>query len=368
MTSQRPAHILMTADPVGGVWQYAMELGRGLAAAGLRVSLAVTGGTPDDAQRRRWSAIPGASLHEAPFRLEWMTEPWADVRAAGRWLLDLERRLQPDLIHLNGYAHAALPWRHPVLIVAHSCVCSWWEAVHGSAAPAEYERYRHAVRSGLRAAARVVAPSASMLAALRRQYGAPASGLVIRNGRSAPAAGPSRREALILAAGRLWDRAKNLRALAEVAPRLPWPIAVAGDTRSPDGECCDTAGMLCLGRLDEASLHRWMARASIYAHPARYEPFGLAVAEAARAGCALVLGDIDSLRELWDGAADFVDPEDGEQLMHALVRLSGDDAHRQRRAAAARERALAYDADRMTRAYLNLYAGMTADARVRRAG
>ncbi len=31
--------------------------------------------------------------------------------------------------------------------------------------------------------------------------------------------------------------------------------------------------------------------------PARYEPFGLSVLEAALSGCALVLGDIPSLRE-----------------------------------------------------------------------
>ncbi len=39
-----------------------------------------------------------------------------------------------------------------------------------------------------------------------------------------------------------------------------------------------------------------------------YEPFGLSVLEAALSGCALVLGDIPSLRENWDGAADFAEP------------------------------------------------------------
>ena len=44
-----------------------------------------------------------------------------------------------------------------------------------------------------------------------------------------------------------------------------------------------------------------MARASIYALPARYEPFGLSILEAALSGAALVLGDIPSLREVWGG-------------------------------------------------------------------
>jgi glycosyltransferase involved in cell wall biosynthesis len=56
----------------------------------------------------------------------------------------------------------------------------------------------------------------------------------------------------------------------------------------------------------------------VFAAPARYEPFGLAILEAARAGCSRVLGDIPSLRELWDGAARFVDPGDPRTLRAAL--------------------------------------------------
>jgi len=60
------------------------------------------------------------------------------------------------------------------------------------------------------------------------------------------------------------------------------------------------------------------SRASIFASPARYEPFGLAALEAAQAGCALVLGDIPSLREVWGDAALFVPPDDDEALLAAL--------------------------------------------------
>ena len=47
---------------------------------------------------------------------------------------------------------------------------------------------------------------------------------------------------------------------------------------------------------------------------------------AAAAGCALVLGDISSLRETWDGAALFVDPDDPPSLnaaIHALIANPG---------------------------------------------
>ena len=68
-----------------------------------------------------------------------------------------------------------------------------------------------------------------------------------------------------------------------------------------------------------------MGRAAIYALPARYEPFGLSILEAALSGCALVIGDIPSLREIWADAALFV-PSDGHdaplahvgELHHAL--------------------------------------------------
>src|SRR3954454_22732288 len=98
-----------------------------------------------------------------------------------------------------------------------------------------------------------------------------------------------------------------------------------------------------------------MGRAAVFAHPARYEPFGLAVLEAALARCALVLGDIASLRELWDGAAVFVAPGDAAALAAACERLAADAGERGRRAAPARRRAARYDATTMGRAYLRLY-------------
>ena len=61
-----------------------------------------------------------------------------------------------------------------------------------------------------------------------------------------------------------------------------------------------------------------LAASAIYALPARYEPFGLSALEAGLCGCALVLGDIPSLREVWGDAAVFVDPHDAQALAKAL--------------------------------------------------
>jgi glycogen synthase len=149
VTSSSPLRILMTADTVGGVWTYALELARALAPRDVRVDLATMGDRPTPAQRREAREVPGLELFESSFRLEWMEAPWDDVARAGEWLLGLEERLRPDVVHLNGFAHGALPWRAPVLVVGHSCVLSWWQAVRGCPAPPEWDQYRAAARAGL---------------------------------------------------------------------------------------------------------------------------------------------------------------------------------------------------------------------------
>jgi glycogen synthase len=100
----------MTADTIGGVWTFALELARGLLPYGIEVALATMGETPGAEQRREAGALANLTLHESAFRLEWMDDPWDDVQRAGAWLLSLAAKLQPDQVHLNGYTHAAL-WR-----------------------------------------------------------------------------------------------------------------------------------------------------------------------------------------------------------------------------------------------------------------
>jgi hypothetical protein len=128
----------MTADAVGGVFSYAEDLCRGLSAHGVEVLLVVLGGHPRADQRARIGAVPGVVLESSEQKLEWMDDPWDDVDASGAWLLSLARDFKPDIVHLNGYSHAALPWNRPVLAVGHSCVASWFEAVHRAPLPVRY--------------------------------------------------------------------------------------------------------------------------------------------------------------------------------------------------------------------------------------
>jgi glycosyltransferase involved in cell wall biosynthesis len=107
--------------------------------------------------------------------------------------------------------------------------------------------------------------------------------------------------------------------------------------------------------LKSGDLAYWMQRAAIFAHPALYEPFGLAALEAAGSGCALLLADVPTLRELWDGAAVFVAPRDHQALADALNRLIASPELRRTTALAAQARARRYNPDVMGAAYLDLY-------------
>ncbi|WP_255516211.1 glycosyltransferase family 4 protein [Luteimonas suaedae] len=346
----------MTTDTVGGVWQYALELCRQLTARGDQVLLATMGAEPSRAQRGDAESIEHLQLECSGYRLIWMKAPWPDIERAGHWLRALAHEFRPDVVHLNDYAHGDLPWTAPVLMVGHSCVLSWWRAVHGTPVPPEWQRYRRRVRAGLQAADLVVAPTRGMLRALQRHYGPLAATRVIANGRSRTRVGEVRQTPLVFAAGRLWDEAKNVRTLADIAPRLPWPVCIAGSERHPDGGQALLPNVRLLGQLPEAKLRSWCSRASIYALPARYEPFGLSPLEAAQAGCALVLGDIPTLREVWGDAAVFVAPDDHEALAREILRLIVEPAVRRDYAARARRRAQRYTPQAMADGYCAAYA------------
>ena len=346
----------MTADAVGGVWTYALELADALAEHDVEVALAVMGAAPRVDQREELEASRVARVFAADYALEWAEDPWSDVEQAGEWLLRIADEVEPDVVHLNGYAHAALPWSVPVVVVGHSDVLSWHEAVRGRPAGEEWGRYRDAVARGLAAADLLVAPTQAMLDELIRLYDPACPRIVIPNGSARDF--PRRpQEEVVLTTGRLWDDAKNVHTLVRVAPRLSWPVAVVG-AGAVGG------GVRFLGRLDRDALDAAYASASIFCAPARYEPFGLAALEAARAGCALVLGDLPTLREVWGDAALLVPPDDDERLAEALQALIDDRKLRAGYAARARRRARRYPTDRTARGYLDAYARVLHRAQV----
>lgn len=354
--NKKHTRVLMTADAVGGVWTYSLDLARGLGRHGVEVFLVTMGPRPTAEQLADAADISNLSVLESDFRLEWMQDCWADVDRAGDQLLQLEQEIEPDVIHLNGYCHADLPFEAPTVIAAHSCILSWWHAVRRMSLPKHLGEYRRRVTAGLRAADAVVAPTRAMLNSLKGNYCSVQTGQVIYNGRDSKPFRAVPKERIALTAGRLWDEAKNVSALMELPDHIRRRVYVAGDVSDPSGRSADLQSQMnLLGRLSPDAVARWMSRVAVYALPARYEPFGLSALEAAMSGSALVLGDIPSLREVWGEAAIFVDPDEPAELAEALSELLVNDDLRESLSAKAVRRAEKYSVDQMARGYIDLY-------------
>jgi glycogen(starch) synthase len=326
-----PARALVTTDPAG--WEHAFELSRGLAEARVSVVLAVLGARPD----QPGSATAGLQVVEAPFPLDGGPACASDLAATGEWLLDLEHRHRCEIVHLGAYAHGALPFRSPKVVSQQSCLLSRWHALGQRPAPVD-ARYRAQVAAGLAAADQVIAPSSWMLTALERHYGPLPAAEVIPVGRDRPLFVAGEKEPVVLTVGAADDQDRNVALLARAAPRLPWPVQIVDP-----------------GQLGAETLLALHGAAAIYAAPARYEPTGLDVLEAALSECALVLSDLPSFREMWQGAAIFVPPDDLEALETALLTLMNQPELTAILALRAQRRALCYPAARMVKRHLALY-------------
>lgn len=348
--------VLLSADTVGGVWDHTATLAGELHAAGCEVLVAVIGEPRDE----RLAALPkGVEVTWRDYRLEWMPDAAVDVAEAGAWLRRIAELWGAEVVHLNQLAYAAHPFAAPVLVAAHSDVCSWWSETHGCNAPAEWAEYAGWVRDGLAGADAVVTPTAYQSALLARHFGR-AADRVVHNGVVPPPVEPlPRAEATVVTAARAWDAAKGVDVLDRAVGMLGCQSVSAhllGETVAPHGAVYTPQNLISHGRVERAEVDRWLRRAAAYVAPSLYEPFGLAPLEAAFAGCALVLSDIGSFRELWNGCATFFRPGDATALAECLAELHAAPERRAALAAAARTRAeRRYTAARMAAEYLEVY-------------
>ena len=150
-------------------------------------------------------------------------------------------------------------------------------------------------------------------------------------------------------------KAKNFTTLDTAAADLEWPVYVAGADIDPNGKAVEMRHTRMLGTIASAELSALLAAAPICALPSRYEPFGLCALEAALSGCALVVGDIPSLRENWNDAALFVPPAEASTLNGALGELIAGRKLRDGLAQRAFHRARGFDSRTMGGAYLEVY-------------
>ena len=332
--------ILMTTDAVGGVWRYALEL---CAALDAEVVLAVLGPAPDADQRAAAAAVPGLRLVETGLPLDWLSDGPGPVLAAGAAIARLAREVGADVVHLNSPALAVADFGVPVVAVNHGCLGTWWDAAGKGAVDATLAWLPDLVGRGLRVADRTVAPTRAYAEAVARRYALRVVPTAVHNGRTPialPAALPATLPAAAplpgaLTVGRLWDEVKGTATLDAAAARLDAPFVAVGATRAPHGATATLRHLKATGPLPEAELAGLLARRAVFASAARFEPFGLAVLEAAQAGCPLVLSDIATFRELWDGAAVFVAAGDPDGFAAAIAALLADPARHAAQGAAA---------------------------------
>ena len=361
MTEQR---ILLTTDVVGGVWDFCAVLARELRASAQVTLLAF--GVPTPAHRRTAAAI-GVDLRSVPLKLEWMQDAAADMLETRQVVKDIARQLGADVIHANQFAAACADVVEvPVVLTLHSDVLSWRRWTYGTTdVPPEWQSYARLVREALVRADAVVAVSDFLAREIAQLYAANRSVEVIHNGWPARPPAHAPRERITIMAGRIWDAAKNIPLVAEAA--RGWShgdVYLAGEATHPDGGRANVpAPLQPLGFLDRRELDRWLRRSAVYVSTAKYDPFGLLPLQAALSGCALLLSDIPSYRELWDGAACFFRPNDAADLRRQWQMLLEDS---QRlgglQSAAYRRASTRYTADAMARAYRGVYTRLSGRA------
>lgn len=351
--------LMLVTDAVGGVWTYSVELARALREWDVDTLLAVIGPSPTAGQR---AEADGFGLVETGLPLDWAAESPDVVRRTGSGLAQIAAREDVDLVQVNSASLLAdCEFDRPVVVVQHSCVATWWNAVRKGPLPRDFAWRRDLIGCGLNIADAVVAPSAAFAAQLARTYSLDRAVRCIHNGRRALPMKKRGPEDFVFTVGRLWDDGKNVRVLDEAASLLDVPVEAVGPLSGPNGTSLSFDNLITPGELRLDDIAQRLAARPIFASPALYEPFGLSVLEAAQSGCALVVSDIPTFRELWGDSAVFVAPDDARGLADAIEQLLVDRERRSELGLAARMRALRYTPEAMASKMTDLYADLVSD-------
>lgn len=353
MTSAPPHHVFITADTVGGVWTYALDLAAGLRSQNISVTLGVLGPAPSKTQQLAASTV-GANLISTGLTPDWLEESPEALRHTSAQVARLASDVGADLVHLNSPALAAdAKYASAVVGVCHSCLATWWRAVRGGEMPGSFRWRTELLRLGYRTCDALVAPTKAFAATTAEAYGV--QPVVVHNGHAWPTTVALPKEDIVLTSGRLWDEGKNLMALDRAAAFMRGRVEAAGALRGPGGQTASARAVASLGQLDAGDLAQRLRSASVFASLSLYEPFGLGVLEAAQAQCALVLSDIPTFRELWDGAAIFVPHDDVRRVAQTLDRLLGGPDEARRLGALAAARATRFTQEAMVEGTLAIY-------------
>jgi glycosyltransferase involved in cell wall biosynthesis len=352
--------LLLVTDAVGGVWVYSLELARALKPLGIDTLLAITGPSPTEQQREQ---AQGMGLLDTGLPLDWLSTTAGELRRAGDKLAAIAWSEGADIVQTCSAALLAdSEFDAPAVAVQHSCIATWWSAVRGTPMPPQFAWRSELVERGLARADAIVAPTGAFAAETARSYQLSRPVLTVHNGRRPISLPPLPQGRFIFTASRLWDEGKNVATLDAAAALVDAPVQAAGPVDGPNDTHVGLEHMHLLGALSPTRMAGLLAARPIFASAALYEPFGLSVLEAAFAGCALILSDIPTHRELWDGAAVFVDARDHRGFAEAMRMLLDDVEARTAFGEAARCRARRYTPERMAQSMAGIY-GQLAEQR-----
>lgn len=347
--------ILMTTDTIGGVWTFTVDLIKALKPFNVKILLASLGSEPSFYQKEEVSKIPYVEYVSSCYKLEWMEDPWEDIESAKLWITALANKFNPDLIHLNSYSFNPSIFNAPSIITGHSCVSSWWQAVKLEPLPSSWDKYAKLVKNAVQSAELVTAPSQDMLKSLIKNYGPLLKTEVIYNaGNPDSFKSNDKKEKLIFLMGRIWDEAKNIKLLMKSAPSIDAKIIIAGNNTTIDQNKIPR-NVLFPGQLCREEISYWLAKSSIFVLPSLYEPFGLSALEAAYSGCALLISDIASLKEIWGDSALFLNPRNSQDLTNKLNLLLTNDSLRKQFSLKAILKSKQYHLSNMATQYFTLY-------------
>lgn len=294
--------------------------GQGMMLRGMRAVLGERGIDTD--------VISGHGEHAIPFPAVTRRPP-LDLSL---WLNrhpDAVMRGRPDIVHVHGGPGGVTFTRRlpvPVVYTAH-------HTYRQAFAPADPRRVLAPLEAmALRRAARVLAVSESTAEAVRAMRVPARRVEVVPPGVDVPELQPAlREEGRMLYAGRL-EREKNpLTAIAVMrrvlANRPGWSGAVIG-TGHLEAAVRDAARgsdrIAVLGHVDDGTVARELARASVVLMPSRFEGLGLVALEAQARGTPVVGYDVTGLRDAVRDGGILVPAGDSEALRRATVRVLED--------------------------------------------
>lgn len=360
--------VLMTLDAVEGVWRYGMDLARALKPRGVEFVFLVLGPAPTDEQTGEAEAI-GELIH-MPLPLDWLSEAEGELTEIPAAIEQVAEDRQVDLIHLNRPTQAAgLQTGRPVIVMSHACVPTWFQAVKTAAPPAARQWHASLNRAGMARADLVIVPSRSHAELVVKTYGQVRNLRVVHNatGSITHTAHREGREGVV-AVGRWWDEAANGAVIDQAAARMTRPLTMIGSNVGPNGEHLRISNATHAGSLSHAETLALVGKAEVFVSPSLYEPFGLAALDAAASRTPLVLADIPTYRELWDGAALFVPPRDPAAYVEATDKLLNDRQLREILAQLASNRATRFTPVRQAAAIRAVYDSLAQPALSTHAG